>query len=93
MNSKSPSVLKNISKYLIEGFRRRNTILLYKLMISFYCNFVVNCLCTCQNEYAYIILLFMYIGAATPQSCKLLIGERFKKPKPQIKYLSVYLSF
>ena len=26
MNSKSPSVLKNISKYLIEEFDRRNTI-------------------------------------------------------------------
>ena len=27
MNSKSPSVIKNISKFLIEAFDRRNTIL------------------------------------------------------------------
>ena len=41
MNSKSPAVLKNISKFLIEAFDRRNTILAkilvypYSLLLSF----------------------------------------------------------
>ena len=34
----------------------------------------------------------MYIGDAAPQKCNLLFAERFRKPMPQIKYTSIYLS-